>query len=210
VLCDKALSLLLGDLAITSLNRSQGFGGRLPTVGKALGPHGKLRGRYLTGFTQKICVLGPRLAIGWADSPHAARVVLKAAQERYGSTGVDSQEMSRFLSQIGYKNGKIGRLGLSIIGLSLVDDYVSHVFSFGGGKMIEDDQFGTLRAIGSGSEHLLQNLQKFDDTLTNGIPEIYNVICRMLSYVGTALITELLSAGTLKDFFGGGFELAFP
>jgi hypothetical protein len=154
----KPYPLLLGDLAITSQHRSRAFRGPLPTLGKALGPHAKVGGRYLTGFTQKVCILGPRLAIAWADSPHAARVVLEAARERYGSTGVEGSEIGGLLQQLGYNAGKIGKLGLSIVGMSLVDDYTVNLFSFGDGLIQDHAKFGLLRVSGSGTKHLIDKL----------------------------------------------------
>jgi hypothetical protein len=162
----KPYPLLFGDLALTGLWRSQGYTGRVPTVGRGLGPHGKVRSRYLTGFTQKVLVLGPKLAIGWAGSPVAARMVLDAARDNYGTTGVDITEMGRLLTHLDFRSGKIGGLHLSLIGMSLPDDRDASFFTFGHRTVLHAHRdFGDVFALGSGEQHALHNIQSIGETV---------------------------------------------
>jgi hypothetical protein len=220
----KPYPLLLGDLAITSRRRHQGCGGPFPTVGKALGPYGKIGGRYLAGLAQKVCVLGPRLAIGWAGRPNAARVFLEAARERHGSTGVERPEPDLLLAELGYRAGKLDGQDLSVVGMSLVDDHNAFMFSAGThvGVVQDDPEFGLLTATGSGAGHLLRilpsgasnqnskSLAQFNDHAGQILDPLALTLSRVLMYVAKAYVEEMISANTLKDFFDGGFEIALP
>jgi hypothetical protein len=211
----KPYPLLLGDLALTGPWRSQGFPGKVPTVGQGLGVRNRVGGRYLTGFTQKVALLGPRLAMGWAGSPIAARIVLDAARDNFGNTGVEIAEMRRLLADLNFRAGKIDGLDLSLIGMSLPEVGDLSYFSFGHGKVLRcHSDFGDIFVSGSGTQHLVSNLQKIGRTapfITDAnLDSIHLGINKILLYTMVALVEELISAGTLKNFFGGGFQMILP
>lgn len=163
----------------------------------------------MSGLTQKLCVLGPRLAIAWAGNPLAARMVLDAARERYGSTGVDQAEMAKLLQEFSFSEGKIGGLDLSIIGLSLLGAQRAEIFGFACKRIIDDhDELGKVYASGSGADHLVKTIIDISSVAKKDFASLPpNNIAIALLYTVRALIGEIMYAETLSDYFGGGFEI---
>jgi hypothetical protein len=192
-------------------------------VGSGLRPYGKVGGRYLTGLMQKVCLLGPRLAIGWTGSPTAARKVLNAIRERSDPAAATGAELGELLRRYDFKGGKLGGLDLSIIGMSLIDDRTVDMFSFAEDITLKDEEdYGPLSAAGSGTEYLFNEISRSKGRSTSWIGDRLTAkvtkdssplslnISKMLAYATGASIDEVTSGATLRRFFGGGFELAYP
>ena len=124
--------LLLADLVVTSRRPNPYFRrGSIPTLGTALPERGKLGARYLSEFRQKLVLINPYLAIGWAGDLAAARYVARRMRSEFAAERVSYQEVRSLLMDLGYRNGHLDGHELSLIGMISLGPGSTGYFCFG-------------------------------------------------------------------------------
>lgn len=197
--------LLVGDLAVSN-NESGRTAIHVPTTGRITSVFPEGSGYTIVGLRQKIAIISPNCAIAFAGSmlmaAHVTRELRKIGAQRPIAPpdipGVVAEAMREMrvdpVSVVGWLN-----LGGSVGGFE------------GRASFIESERFGPIAAAGSGVDQLKKWLAPESRGPTREIEtgDVKNdALRKAFSLVGVFLQTEVRTAETLLNYFGGGFEVA--
>ena len=199
--------VLFGDLLLTGPSVSERRVA-VPAQGEVQDFFGD-SGWSVLGLTQKVCVLGNDCAIAWAGSWLGARVAIAELRRRYlsGSQTIDDM--------IAYLKGEpeLQKHPASFIGL-LHNAGQLHQFHVSADEL-QCPTLGMVYLSGSGSyavEEFSRLLQTMDSAVAGGPTAGDEAVSTALSMGGMLLQVEFRggnAASTLRNMFGGGYEIAF-
>jgi len=213
----KVAPFLLGDLAISEPARGHPAPFDIPTqrdVNRLLPPW-----RLISGLTQKLVLLSGNIAVAWAGSELAARLVIKDLQQRASGPHFDDDALFRYLHDSEYFDRELRTLGLSLLGLVLRPG--GRVIRFAWDRehgqiprlfppIAHDDIFGEVYAAGSGSGDLLQRLKQGLQVVSADAGDAARRQAShllMQSLVGLLLSEQVRSGFGIDSYWGGGLEL---
>ena len=205
--------VLMGDLLLSTPASEAKLDAYVPTVGRV----GKLGveayGRSISGMTQKICVLGPNLAVACAGNGFAAAAVMKELRQRSKRKTLSRQEVEKFFSC--ELNAFLGGLALevSFIGVHMCGDQFFH---FGvNSEKFSLPFYGLVRIAGTGTDDIRRHLlaQSCPNLSTSYSALSTSAVAATLMLSGNLLQHEMSHAkildayASLHQFYGGGYEL---
>lgn len=156
---------------------------------------------------QKLVVLGDNAIIGWAGPPIAARSLVRAVKERFGTGAVDYDAlMVLFEEQL---DNPLGR-ELQIVGYirqeSQFLDVDHNTAEFAISSTMRVSVAGNVPIGWSALTDLSQSNARYDGTYD---PSQHQIL-RGVQFAAQLYAEEIRSHSTLNERCGGAFELAFP
>lgn len=200
---------LLGDLLLTGVQQPSSVVS-LPTLGEVTDFFGDT-GWGVVGLRQKTVLISDNCAIAWAGSMLGARVAIEdlrrvAAQERL--TAVRARE---FLNA----HPDASHLGTSFVGLVL-EPGSSILFSVRA-EQAQLHSLGAAFVAGTGAETFqkVTTMQALTETSTGSgnasqLDRAYVIVQRYIAFLLRMELNAGYSAATIRECFGGGYELVFP
>jgi hypothetical protein len=157
---------------------------------------------WITGLTQKLCIITDCLAVGWSGTKITAKTIIHEMTKSFTpGQPVSLGEVEAFFKQIDYGDD------VSIIGMALGEGRISR-FGWKAQKHTST-LFDEIRVAGSGSEHFLQLLNTVDLSFLSGVdglPVPYRPLGKVLLCVGGIVGEEMNTGSNFDSFYGGGFE----
>lgn len=197
--------LLIGDLLVSSPPSGRSI--TIPTVGDpaCLFPPGS---EFVpSGLCQKVVVLGDNLAIGWAGSQLAARIVLTELAERSRERPFTKDALMAYFEAVPEDVWQLGD-GVGFVGF-IKDEHGVAQFGFHY-ENLETRTFGRCGLLGTGADQAERFLQQFS-FLPEQIQAAPHALARALGFglvaSGTFLSNELTTYTSLFDYFGAGYEI---
>jgi hypothetical protein len=165
-------------------------------------------GHSINSLAQKLCIITPNLAVGWSGSKIVAQTVIKEMMEHFTNGGcVTFDEVGKFLFALDFPEARdVQLVGLVHEGNNFVRDFRWNA------KTHKSVHFGEMQLAGSGSDHLIELLQGFDDELLIKLgnpPDFATAVSKFLMLAGYILGEERNSRQNLASFYGGGFEIVY-
>jgi len=196
--------VLFGDLLISRTDRPPNSGIHLPTQ-DLTSLDEEETGPFISGLTQKLCVVTENLAVGWSGTKIYARTVIQDMMELFKpGYPVTLRDVEKFFESIDYPEAKEVRM----VGMVLAHDKLGRF-----GRKAEKTTsplFDEIRFAGSGSRHFLHMLKNFDiSTLaeTGEPPDLLRTIGKTLLLSSYLIGDEIDTGSNLSSFYGGGFEI---
>jgi len=202
------IPILIGDLLISAPSITTPEV-RVPTVGDIapLFPTG-LGGRAISGLDQKLNIIGDNIAIAWAGSRIQAKYALKKLIERNQQNSLTPDELSAFLSVL---NSEIGQEDLSLIGWIVDPKGGPKGFTYGSCEKYTTQSSINVAVAGTGApdfSYCLDQLRFSNLQIAGGNPNaLETAVTYALMLSGTLLQNEIVSLETLRNFYGGGYEI---
>ncbi|MEX2649849.1 MAG: hypothetical protein WD673_12630, partial [Alphaproteobacteria bacterium] len=193
--------ILFGDLLISSaLEPTEPVS--IPTVGHVSGKN-ETYSFYVSGLCQKLSILRPHIALGWAGSKFHAQGLFRYLRQTLPIEQCTADEILAIMKDSPYFDDE----ELEIVGASRHGDVVTHFSK--GGYIAVGGQDGEIRAAGSGVDALWRTLSNISDIMTlQGNPADIDLAFGLCIMLSSALLgQETLASGNLPAFFGGGFEM---
>lgn len=198
---------IMGDLLISGpeiLNRKVS----LPTIGAVENFFPEGSGWTITGSAQKVVIVSEECGLAWAGSQLAARIVLKELAQFEQGRRLTKELIDQFLKNI---DPEVEQLGLSLVGC-VVEDGVPHQFAYCADEPFYTDAGVKVVTAGSGSKHLASALRTRFRAGYNQDGRSAHAAERAfeagIGIGGQLLRTERPSGWTLREYFGGGYEVA--
>jgi len=167
-------------------------------------------GHNITSLAQKLCIVTPNLAVGWSGSKIVARTLIKEMMEHFTNAGpVTFDELDKFLLALDFPEIRdVQLVGLAHEGNNFVRDFHWNA------KAHKSVHFGEMQLAGSGSDHLIEMLQGFEDEVLIKLgkgnpPDFVTGVSKFLMLAGYILGEERNSRQNLASFYGGGFEIVY-
>lgn len=196
---------VIGDILISGPERREGVT-TLPVIGPATRVFPKGSGWSIVDLRQKVTIVAPHCAIGWAGSRVAASVVIKDLIE-LGSRGeLVYETIESYLLSL---PDDISKHNLSIVGW-VRNGSGLHRFYYGA-ESLTAPWLGRIHAAGTGTAVLCQGAAGLSvqhlpiGKATNALEQ---VMATWLSIVGMMLQAELHTQENLLHYYGGGYEIA--
>jgi hypothetical protein len=198
--------LLLGDLLISreAVPTSYQFDLPIQTV--------KYEGNasfVLTGLSQKICIVTPRLAVGWSGRRVDAQAVISEMADTFtNGHPVNSDEIDKFFRDLDFPEAK----NVSIVGVFAQEDGMVYVFGNHNARSYNCRLFDKIKLAGSGADHFIQVLENVDSSsiFTPGhFPTIVEAVGKILFIAGAVLGEEVNTGAPLSSAYGGGLEIVY-
>lgn len=176
--------MVIGDLLISGPEAS----GRtvvVPIAGEVTNVFPTGSGWSITGLRQKVNIIAPNCALGWAGSQLAASQIVKELIAMAASTPLTTRRIADYFSTL---DPAIDALGVSIVGW--VADAAAHYRFWHNADNFEAEPIGDISVAGSGAEQFrsyapiaARRLRAFE---------------RDLSSIETAVSATVLSAGLMS------------
>jgi len=199
----EAYPILIGDVLISGLE-IPGKQTHIPTIGSIENVFPGGSGYTVIGLRQKLCILNDSLAIGWAGTQVAAKVIIKQLMKASSEHNFTLDDVMHFWEREADEKSKET---VSMIGL-IKNGNMINSFGFNYQKL-QSDRFGHVILSGTGSHALADSLDRLGPS-----PEYFSQINILERAVSTALFTasdmlglELISPQGLLNYYGGGIEL---
>jgi hypothetical protein len=160
----------------------------------------------ITGLTQKVSIVAPNLAVGWAGTKIVAKTIILEMLRRFTSDHPATYDkLGKFFSELDFPEAT----GVQMVGLVLEDQNTVRDFRVNA-KAHKTALLGDIQLGGSGCNHFLQVLQNFSSFNIGGNPpEFVAAVRKLLSVACSILGEELNTRSNLSGFYGGGFEIAY-
>lgn len=199
------LPIVIGDILLSGPERSTDV--NIPTIGDTslVFPAGS--GYAITGIAQKVAVLSPDLVVAWAGHAVAARTVISELRQRILSRKLTQHELDRFLNEDVPKT--LAGLSLSLVGF-LRDQGQTTMFRYNAYRF-EVPRLGEMYCAGSGTSALASQLEQWPaapEMMKGDLLAGTSEIAFALGLTGTLMQSELATATSLMNFYGGGYEVA--
>lgn len=205
-LCSFDHTIMIGD-ALVSGNPAPGLDVQLPTLayGSNRANDAINNGKGPRGLLQKLAILADDFVIGYCGNDLAAlRADVKRLKERHSARPFHKgTEILEFLGKPNPSNTIIGVLSVAKGG---------HQFTWGNGDKIPTTEYGTVRMAGTGvkqfysalrSETNFQQHEGESDTTPTTL-----TVAKLLFLTGRLLSEEIIDLRTLREQFGGAYEIA--
>lgn len=154
-----------------------------------------------SGLRQKLSVISPNLALGWAGSEIVASVVFKEARQHFCDAPLTGDDFFEFFERLDLPE----KNQVALVGLSN-DSKKVHRFHLGA-EVIEDPRLGRIYVGGSGRDHFLSLAKDVDFVGSSGsLNSLETAITKTLGLTGHALVREIDEGRNLEHFYGAGFE----
>lgn len=152
---------------------------------------------------QKVTILSDQVVVGWAGDARVAKEVIGRLRQYFAR--LESSEKLGHLPITAEERAKFNLLGLAGIG--------DQVYSFESGndiRYLDVDGFNDLAVIGTGTEQFLEHIKVPAESCNDSRVDKYSdLIAQVHLVLNGMLASEMKSQDTLREVFGGGFELAF-
>ncbi len=198
--------IILGDLLISN-NDSKEQLITLPTIGKISKQDFSRCSYSPCGFSQKINLLSPKLALGWAGS----KIHAKTFMDELITLGVHDDPSHQAINDI-YNNIVTNPNDLSIIGIYRNNSEI-RIFDFNAWPTDSNSNFEYFKSAGSGYGTLLDitEINDFNLNVTSGkINKLEIGIATAVNIITALLSEELLTQSSIQNLFGAGYELVHP
>lgn len=198
--------LLIGDVLIAGeLDRTLAV--PIPTVGSSLEVFPGDSGFAPTTLRQKLAVLSPNLAIGWAGSQIAARHVIGDMRARAGRI-VTAEDLEL---QLRDSISDLGALPLDLVGCLRLTPERWHFFGAGSGfqRFESSATFGRGVAAGSGAEMLQGGLVLRSTPGSPGVNPTNQTMNYISAALGYLISKEFEASSPLLQFYGGMYEMIY-
>lgn len=155
------------------------------------------------GLVQKLAVLGSNLAIAWSGNVTAAKHVLEAIRDANNITPFDGASLTRYLDRDvpSVINGQVGLI-------CLLQNSEAGVMFSRNAQCVDDAVLGPVFVDGSGSEALIQQLRGFVAPEFTAESPWHDAVSVAAAFTGTLLFHESHHAHSLRENFGGAYEIA--
>ena len=201
--------LLVGDLLISRPTTPATYQIHLPTQ------QWEVAGNYnyrITSLTQKLCVITPNLCLGWAGSRIAAQTIISEMLQSFGSGRPETfDELRKFFGDLDFPEAQ----DVEMVGL-VREGNIVRGFNVKA-KTYKSLLFGEMQVAGSGAEHFLEQLTRYEPRSLTFTPlsdvSNYNLskysegVGKFLLVAASILGSERNTATNLSHFYGGGFEI---
>jgi hypothetical protein len=155
----------------------------------------------ISGLVQKIAVLDERLAVGWTGTKVFAKVVIDEIISAMNSPDFDISGLMEVLEKSEYGD-KVSLTGFMKSG--------DKVVRFGWGtETVATELYGEMELGGSGRKDFYDAaISLHPEEITGEANQLERAVAQTLSLTSSIMGKEMVTAGTLRNFYGGGFELA--
>ncbi len=176
-----------------------------PTIGKISRKHFSRREYRPTGFSQKVNLLSPNLAIAWAGTKLYAQCFIREVME----AGLHNNPARDALQDVFKRiegQGKVSIIGVYRNGKEMC------LFEFGSQSVtLPDSSFGWFKAMGTGYASLLKTVSTLESNVTSGQPnKLENGISVAINLTVALLSLEVQTAVPLENLYGAGYEILHP
>lgn len=199
--------VLFGDLATSGIE-VRGRTATIPTIGRVTNFFPEGSGWTITGLAQKVTIIADECAVVWAGSHLGAKIAIDKLHD-YAQVGrITRSTVSDLLASL---PSELASLDISLLGV-VVDSNGPFQFGFGDFDKFERADGSTAMTSGSGSDYLKRILARVNVSRTRG--ESSSVHPAQLAFEaaittgGSLLRTERPMGFTLRNYFGGGYEVA--
>ncbi len=196
--------ILLGDLLLASeLKTSRPLA--LPTLGK-LPENFQLRDPYqITGTSQKISIVSPRLTVAWSGRRIYAHHIIRNMKIHFSKRSIDYDSLEKFFNS--QKRKYLDDLQF----ICWFDNIEKGLNSFGVNTVnIDTEKYGHCHVGGTGAGDLIDLLyatNQFEQI--QGAPSIVQRgVGQTLALVSNILANEIRTGANLATYYGGGMEIA--
>jgi hypothetical protein len=200
--------ILIGDVLLSGPElETQSVG--VPTIGDTKGLFPKGTEKVVLGVRQKVTILSAdRLMMAWAGQAFVARRVLSELKDLAQTEGFDASclrdyfrtfERSKHKSQVQFLG--CVRDGNKWLG-----------FEVGDTQQVQTSNFGKVSLAGTGASDAKSFFDQSElpqlNNLGNAPPQGIEAVFSALTMAGHFLQLELNSQSTLRQYYGGGYEIA--
>jgi hypothetical protein len=200
----KVYWLLVGDLLISGIEGINSV--QLPTRYHKDQP---ATPSHFVGLSQKVVCVDDNLAVAWAGSKIVAQHLIRRIANEL-SPPYSSDEILRLIYDSGLLEKELNSVSFIFFGVDhdkqtgevhqFIQDYLT------GETILDKDT--KVKYAGSGQYHFLESLQYRMKGYEGAITEFEHWIALLISRIGIALFTEIISDETHNFSYGGGFEIA--
>jgi hypothetical protein len=198
--------ILVGDLVVSS-DEIAGHVAHLPTTGKIHGVFPPGSEYTIVSLRQKIAIVSPNCAIGFAGPMLMASHVVKELRKIGQQRPLQPDDIPAVVNEA-RREMKVEPV--SLVGWLHLGSSVDGIQA--GAKVLETERFGRVIAAGTGVDQLEDWLKPGSrgPTMENLCGDaIQDAVSRALSLIGVFLQAEVRTAETLLNYFGGGFEICW-
>lgn len=163
----------------------------------------------IVGLRQKVNLVGKKCAIAWAGSCLGAKIAISGLQTLAASESLTADRILQYLQD----EPDLKSHDASFVGMVATEQGI-HQFQFAA-NTLKSGALGQVFYAGSGSAAIeeFSNILLNTDTKVTGNPTVADLgIANALNLGGLLLQSEFRggdSAATLRQFFGGGYEIAY-
>lgn len=200
--------VLLGDLLLTGKNDPSARNVAVPAQGEVQEFFGS-SGWGISGLSQKVTIIGDNCVVAWADTWLGAKVAISRLRELACSSTLTCEAILKAL----HAEPDLTHYPASFVGL-VHEDGVLQQFRFNA-EHFQSSSLGTVYLSGTGSAviHEFSKILAGVDSRMTGSPNDADVaVAQSLMLCGLLLNSEFRggdAATTLRNMFGGGYEIAF-
>ncbi|WP_313704576.1 hypothetical protein [Massilia sp.] len=200
--------LVFGDLLITGEVSSHERPVAVPAQGEVQAFFGNF-GWGISGLTQKVNIVSENCVIAWAGSWLGARIAISGLRDLAKQKDLTASSIISFLAA----DPDLKNHSAHFVGLVSQEEGLC-MFQYGA-EAFQSESLGTVYVAGSGAEAIREFSTIFSGMATNARGAVTNAamgISKSLMMGGLLLQAELhggYSAPTLRNMFGGGYEIAY-
>lgn len=193
--------VLIGDLLMSNEELDKKVI-HLPTVG----PHTMVfptgSGFTISGLRQKLTVIGDNLTVGWAGNRLAAKTIVKELIEINRSSPFTLETLFDYFDRL----PKVGiNDDVSFVGWTKEG---ARVRGFGIRSIeFSSRKFGKVGLLGSGNDDLRNYLEAYPDLLKPEVDHPWHSFSGALLLGGFLLRIEMENLSSLRQYYGGGYEI---
>ena len=197
--------VVVGDLLLSG-PESQRTPVHIPTIGdtEQVFPSGS--GWTIAGLSQKIIRITDYCVVGWSGNKIVATMLIKELKVLSRSARITLELIEE---SIGALDESAEKLGIALAGwVHNEQGFIGFQF---GGYSVDCASLGRAFVIGSGAETFVEVMKGHPVTMPDAnrrLNRIEATVARALSITGSLLAAESVSAETLLNYFGGGYEIA--
>ncbi len=197
--------ILIGDLLLSN-KREPSEAVILPTLGELPKSHSSDATNYISGLSQKICIVNARLVVAWSGRQVYARDIIGEMKDYFSSRTIDHDSLTEFLRT---QNENYLREVNFICWFS--NDLGHNDYYFGTDVTdIDTPDHGLCLVGGRGAGDFINLLYQerqtgFFDSAPN---QLHTAVSNALFLSSQLLAGELITGPNLSTFYGGGTEIA--
>jgi hypothetical protein len=206
--------ILLGDLML-SRPRKDGVDYKSFTTPLHVDPNREVLGKQsdiVSGLSQKVNVLTPRLAVAWAGSERQARLALPRLRDDVADAGYTISSVEQSLAGLSKLHDDLYLTGIMTLAAHGPDiPMASFSWPNEKGKRFCSHIYGNVHVGGSGAKDFAQLVEmreglemKSDGQLNSHTKAIAEALAMAARLSGD----QMRCGSGLQDFYGGGFEIA--
>lgn len=201
--------ILIGDILISGKEYQQPPV-KIPTVGDVSEVFPGGSGFTVVGTRQKICIISDNLAIGWAGSYVAAKVIIQDLIRKSKATSFTCEYIESYFEGI---DEDIANLGVELI-ITIIDSNRTRGAIYRYDSMAQNSlQLGQFFLGGSGADDMREAIEGFvkaaPKATSSGLDQ-NTIPLTMAALLTSRLLThDLASKKSLLQYYGGGYEIAY-